>query len=158
MIATDRCGCAGAPTRLHMTTALAGYRRASALGLFDEVEYSTPSLYLTPGQDPANVTSEVLRCAERGISRSDGTPLPLVPFLSWVYEGPKAGARYHCALRAETMQRQLAVLEQAGAARVPIIAFFNGMDNKTDMCGGFRDQLDWMQKNHFVPQRCLTPD
>lgn len=149
-------GRAGAPTRLHIAKALGGYRRASALGLFDDVEYSTPSLYLTPGQDPENVTREVLDCAERGVLRSNGTAVPLAPFLSWVYEGPKGGADYHCALSAEAMRQQLAVLEQAGAVRVPVIAWFNGMDNKTDMCGGFRDQLAWMQRNGFVPSHCRS--
>lgn len=81
--------------------------------------------------------------------------MPLVPFLSWVYEGPKSGSDYHCALSAETMRRQLAVLEQAGAVRVPIITWFNGMDTKTDLCGGFRDQLVWMQQNDFVPAYCM---
>ncbi len=147
---------AGAPTRLHIATAINGYQRASALGLFDDVEYSTPSLYLSPGQDPENVTQDVLQCAERGILRSNGAPVPLAPFLSWVYEGRKGGPDYHCALSAETMRRQLALLLQAGNVRVPIIAWFNGMDNKTDMCGGFRDQLMWMQQNDFVPSRCKS--
>ena len=147
---------AGAPTRLHIATALSGYQRASALGLFDDVEFSTPSLYLSPGQDPENITQEVLRCAERGILRSNGAPVPLAPFLSWVYEGRKGGSGYHCALSAETMRRQLNVPEQVGNVRVPIIAWFNGMDNKTDKCGGYPDQLVWMQQNDFVPSRCKS--
>jgi len=71
----------GAPTRLHIAQAVAGYRRASRIGLFDELDYTTPSLYLSPGQDPTATTHSVLAAAAQ-IRRSDGQPLPLAPFIS----------------------------------------------------------------------------
>ena len=92
----------GAPTRLRISQADAGYQRASALGLFDDVDYTTPSLYLSPGQDAANVTRQVLHVA-RSIRKSNGTEVPLAPFLSWVFEGPKTGSDWHCALSVDTM-------------------------------------------------------
>jgi hypothetical protein len=144
----------GAPTRLHLRQSETGYRRASELGLFDDVNYTTPSLYLSPGQDPANITQEVLAAAT-SVTRVSGEPVPLAPFLSWVHEGSPNSSHYHCAVTAAAMQTQLRVLARAGRKRVPIIAWFDGSDNKTDMCGNFANQLQWMKRNKFVPERCL---
>ena len=58
-----------------------------------------------------------------------------------MYEGHTSQKGYHCALSRETAQAQLAVLGAAGNGTVPIIAWFNGFDNKTDSCGAYKDQL-----------------
>ena len=72
-----------------------------------------------------------------------------------MYEGHTSQKGYHCALSRETAQAQLAVLDAAGNGTVPIIAWFNGYDNKTDLCGAYKDQLEWMRANRLVPTRCL---
>jgi hypothetical protein len=110
-------------------------------------------MYLSPGQDPTNTTKQVLQAASN-IKRSDGSLVPLAPFLSWVYEGPRSGPHFHCSLSLQAMRAQLSVLSMRGKTRVPMIIWFNGRDNKTDMCHGFVNQLAYMRRGSFVPARC----
>lgn len=149
-------------TNLNLT--MSGYARASALGLFDDLDVSIPSLYLGPWEDPAKVTDLVMRAAT-AITRSTaghaGIALPAAPYLSWMFYGGMHSAKIRCLVPAATMQQQIDALLHYPVERLSMIQFWEGHDASRalpscDNSSG-RDAWDmarWLDMGDFVPEVC----
>jgi hypothetical protein len=140
-----------------------GYLWASKLGLFDEMAYTSPSIYMGPSLDHRAITAAVLNLSE-SVTTSAGKPLPMAPYLSWVYFGGGKTVGLKCEVPADVMAEQVQIMMDLGQARVPIVQWWLGNDGwpscpqscvEQGFCEKNETQLAYMQRGAFVPKRCL---
>eukprot|EP01043_Picozoa_sp_COSAG02_P058090 COSAG02_NODE_7170_length_3138_cov_113.769231_1_plen_327_part_00 len=150
-------------TSTRFEIAAQGYQRASRLGLFDEMAYTSPSLYMGPNWNHREITTAVLKLSE-SVTTSAGKPLPLAPYLSWVYFGGAKAVGLRCEVPAEVMAEQVKILMGQPKERVPIVQWWLGQDSwpscpqscvEQGFCTTNETQLAYMQRGAFVPKRCL---
>src|SRR5262245_10379236 len=118
---------------------LCGYIAAGRLGMYDELDFICPVLYQRFGPDDPNSGSlgEWIAAATRqgidgslALARSDGSPLPLVPLLSfWVFNGKSKSNRR--AVKPKSIARQLEIVQ--GASGIEAIVFWSGSETKAEM-------------------------
>ena len=66
-------------------TVVEGYRRAAAMGMYDDLDTLVPVLYLgTSGQNATEHVHEVLTVTAGNKTRSSGEPIVMSPVLSWL--------------------------------------------------------------------------
>eukprot|EP00937_MAST-01D_sp_MAST-1D-sp2_P006381 g6381.t1 len=146
-------------------TVIAGYRRAAALGLWDDVTYLVPVLYLgSPAQNATNHTNEVLTSTAAGKMTSRGGAIPMAPLLSWKFFPSD------CAVPFDSMHDILRAIEQLSAmlppqpTPIPVVHLWSGKDNETSAQRSKDNktcvvppiaQRDWLERARVVPQRCL---
>ena len=151
-------------------TIIEGYQRAARLGLWDDVDYLIPVLYL-PIQPPAssialspaeaaNFTADLLAATVAGKTSSRGEALPMAPLLSWLY------FPWYCAVPYDVTRAVLATLERLSSDYpIPIVHLWSGKDNETShaVWGKYNRscptpptaQRDWLERARVVPERCL---
>ena len=147
--------------------AIAGYRKAGKMGLWDAVDVLIPVLYTGPsmhGQSLAASVSSRLDAALQ-IRPQSGRALPLVPILSWRMFG--AGPHASCAVELRTLHDDLddiAAWDAAHPGRIAALQWWSGTDNDQDgkpasTCNasnpGATSYLEWLEAAKIVPKRCL---
>ena len=137
---------------IYLPGSLTGLHRASALGLFDDIDYLIPVLYTGPGMDVVKHTQTVLAASET-LTTSSGEKIPLAPMLSWVEFG---ATQDNCAAPFTTTHQVLATIEdfKAKGTQIPIIQFWSGQDDETSKCADKQTQWQWLQKANIVPAEC----
>ena len=135
-------------------TVAAGYVRAAQLGLFDDVDYLAPVLYLgSADQNASHLAEERLGATSRFLTTSKGAHIPMAPLLSWLLFPSRRAASYtqtHDLLDA--IDRLSGVL-QPQPNPLPIVHFWSGRDNDTSASGV--TQLEWLNGANIVPRLCL---
>jgi hypothetical protein len=145
-------------------TVMDGYRRAAKLGLWDDVDYMIPVLYLPAHANAARASSwteDILTCTADAKRRSDGAAIPMAPLMSWLFYPSKCAVPYD-SIRAvvSTIDRLSALLESP----IPIVHLWSGSDNETSarLDESNRScavepiyQRVWLDNAHTVPDRCL---
>lgn len=144
-------------------TVVEGYRRASRLGLWDDVDYLIPVLYLPIGRNATNATLDVLLATAAGKTTSRGDAVPMAPLLSWLY------FPYQCAVPFDVNHAVLDTIDRFSqrVLPIPIVQFWSGKDNETSKSqykSGGRNhscpmppiaQQSWLERANAVPERCL---
>ena len=135
-------------------TVAAGYTRAVQLGLFDDVDYLAPVLYLgSTHQNASHFAEEQLGATARFLTTSKGAHIPMAPLLSWLLFPSRVVASY-----AQTRDLLDAIDRLSGVLQpqpnpLPIVHFWSGRDNDTSANG--TAQLEWLSGGNIVPKRCL---
>ena len=114
-------------------TVLEGYRRASALGLWDDVALLIPVLYMGGArfENATNRTIEVLTATAGHKTTSRGAAIPMAPVASWLYFPNQ------CAMPFAVAHEILATIERLSytlppqPTPFPIVHFWSGKDNET---------------------------
>ena len=154
--------------RTNSSAALEGYRRASRLGLYDDVSHLIPVLYLKGDGSSAVEEVEAQLRAAATITNSTGGHIPLAPFLSWLYFG-SSGAERYCAVSNSDARAVTAVIERLSRELppqprpIPIVHLWSGSDTWRPRgslgknCTGWRATCaedEWLEKTEIVPKRC----
>ena len=151
-------------TSARFAQAAQGYARASKLGLFDDMAFTTPSLYMGPGWNITQLTAAVLRLAD-SVTTSAGRVLPMAPYLSWVWFGGGKAVGLRCEEPHAVMAKQVQMLLALGSERVPIVQWWLGKDGwpscpqscvSQGLCTQNETQLAFFQRGAYVPERCLA--
>ena len=165
-----RAGLALYATAVNSTAAaIAGYKRAAALGLWDApLTHLAPVLYTGPGMHGGTLASSVRERLDASIQivPSDGRQLPLAPLLSWRMFG--AGSKADCAVSETNLANDLADIrawDQAHPGRITALQWWSGSDhdfdgeNATDSgCAApHLSYLQWLTAARIVPKSCLPP-
>jgi hypothetical protein len=121
------------------TKRMSGYDAASEQGMYDRLDFICPVLYQRFGFKDANsdLLGEWIEASTRQgidesltLTRKNGTPIPLVPFLSfWVFNGGSKSNRD--AVTPESVVRQLEIVQSA--SRIEAIVFWSGWQTKPEM-------------------------
>ena len=123
---------------------LKGYQRASAYGLFDDIDILVPVLYLGPNIDrhDGNTTFTRLNTASQ-VKRKDGSTLPMWPVLRYAWFG---GHKSNWPATHQQMQHQIDVVQNwdggAGQSEIGGLLYWNGHDNSSE--------LEWFHVNDPV--------
>lgn len=147
------------------TQAWDGYKRASQLGLWDDVSHLVPVLYLGGEVDAGAWAQEQLTLASQ-ISNSTGHHVPLAPFLSWKYFGTKRGVA-GCAVTPSDAAALIDAIEAVATqippqpTPIPIVHWWAGTDmeyaNTTvdhKACPINYTQASWLRAVRVVPAHC----
>lgn len=115
---------------------LCGYIAAGRQGMYDELDFICPVLYQRFGSKDTNAETlrEWIAAATQqafdgslALARSDGSPIPLVPLLSfWVFNGGSENNRD--AVTPRSVARQLEVVQKASG--VEAIVFWSGSETE----------------------------
>jgi hypothetical protein len=148
--------------------AVAGYKRAGELGLWDELTYLIPVLYTGPGMHTASLKAAVKERldASLAIVPRDGRLLPLAPVLSWRMFG--AGSKANCAVSKANLASDLADIRAWDAVhpgRIRALQWWSGTDHDTDGKNATDTgcpaphvtYLQWLKAAQIVPPSCLPP-
>ena len=106
----------GDSSRTKDRTMIQGYTRAGQLGMFDDLDYLSPVLYLRfgPQEKGYNAMEAYMRQgieASRAIKTSKGTPLPLAPMLNFKISNSNSKAKQQC-IPVESIQKQLKIAQE----------------------------------------------
>jgi hypothetical protein len=140
---------------------MAGFQRAAALGVFDDLTHLVPVLYMGSKTDaPAAVAATL--AATLTLRPRDNRTLPMVVLLSWMLVD---GRREGCALeypRLRNLLGAVAEFETANPGHVGAIALWSGSDDETSaptkVCGKMDRQMSyyqWLYGAHIVPGGCM---
>ena len=149
--------------------AIAGYKRAGKLGLWDLLTHLVPVLYTGPGMHGSGLDSEVTGRLNASIEimPTNGRLLPLAPVLSWRMFG--AGSEANCAVSKANLAIDLADIRKWDAAhpgRIVALQWWSGTDHDTDGKNSSRcnetseppmTYIDWLKAADIVPASCLPP-
>ena len=147
--------------------AIAGYRKAGAMGLWDAVDVLIPVLYTGPGMHGQSLATSVSSRLDAAlqIRPQSGRALPLLPILSWRMFG--AGPHASCAVELHNLHDDLddiAAWDAAHPGRIAALQWWSGTDDDQDgkpasTCNasnpGATSYLAWLKAAEIVPKRCL---
>ena len=144
-------------------TALKGYERAAALGLFDELTHLVPVLYM-------GAKTIATKVAFNGLNASlacqpHGRSLPMLPLFTWLVSRKSGGKFYACSLAFDRLHNEMrAVLQWASdhpENQIAAMAFWTPSDDSgsgpTRECGRNSRQMSyaqWLAEARIVPRDC----
>eukprot|EP01044_Picomonas_judraskeda_P010451 COSAG03_NODE_1344_length_4287_cov_2823.215377_3_plen_238_part_00 len=135
-----------------------GLLAAAKLGLFDDIDYLIPVLYLGKGMDAAAHTETVLRASAK-VTDSTGKFVPMAPLLSWIYFG---AADNDCAVSqadttavVQTIEKLKAEWDPSRNGSIPIVQLWSGSDAETSACADKESQHKWLETTKIVPANCI---
>ena len=141
---------------------MAGFHRAAALGVFDELTHLVPVLYMGSKTNAPQAVATTL-AATLTLRTRDNRTLPMVVLLSWVLVN---GRREGCALEYSHLHNLLGAVgmfEAAHPGHVGAVAVWSGSDTEssapTKMCGKMdkqRSYYEWLYGAKIVPRACLV--
>jgi hypothetical protein len=121
-------------------SSLCGYIAAGRLGMYDELDFICPVLYQRFGPEdapPARLRAWIEASTQQAIdgslvlARSDGSPIPLVPVLSfWVFNATKLPA-IRQAVAPKRIGRQLELVQNATG--IDAVVFWSGWQTTDEM-------------------------
>lgn len=135
--------------------AMEGIYRAASQGLFDEIDYVIPNVYIRYGVDdlPANylsfeqMTRTGIEYAET-IHKSDGSAIPVVPMLSiHVANGSSSEVRVDTWIA----QEQLRIIQEY--SKVEFVSYWIGNDEYRDI-----DLIGFLEDVRPLPTVCVCPE
>lgn len=142
---------------------MAGFQRAAALGVFDDLTHLVPVLYMGSKTDAPQAVATTLQ-ATLTLRPRDNRTLPMVILLSWVLVD---GRREGCALEYPRLRNLLGAVGGFAAAHpghVGAVAFWSGSDTEmsapTKTCGKMDKQqsyYQWLCGAKIVPHGCMPP-
>lgn len=138
---------------------ITGYQRASRLGLFDNVDYLVPVLYLGTNMNATEHTNQVLR-ETATLTDTQKHHIPMAPLLSWMYFG---GAKTHCAVDYDKNHAIIEMIIMMNNTLKPsglinMVQMWSGKDNETTnatTCGSSITQRTWIEHAQIVPLECV---
>jgi hypothetical protein len=136
---------------------------AAAVGLFDDVDFLVPVLYLGGGMNAADHTRTVMQSSAQ-ITDSHGNHIPLAPMLSWVYFSN--GTDNNCAVSQSDVTAVVNTIEQLKVEwattgtniTVPVVQLWSGQDAETSACADHTSQEQWLKNTKIVPDNCKAPE
>ena len=144
---------------------LAGYKRAGALGMWDELTHLVPVLYTGPGSYGGGLDTAVSARldASLAIQPTTNKPLPMVPILSWVTFGScsnktitKGLCKNHCPVTVPDLRKDLAAIDKWSAkhpGRIAALQWWTGSDDDPNYCSNMT-YLQWLHSANIVPPSC----
>ena len=146
-------------------TAIKGYQRAAALGLFDDLTHLVPVLYM-------GAKTIAPKLAFTGLNASlvcqprNGRKLPMLPLFTWMVSRKSGGRFYACSLAFDRLHNEMNAVQQWSDdhPETPVAAMVfwtpsdQGESSPTRQCGRNSPQMSyqqWLLRAHIVPHGCL---
>eukprot|EP01047_Picozoa_sp_COSAG01_P022303 COSAG01_NODE_1319_length_10746_cov_23.542125_10_plen_370_part_00 len=145
--------------------ALTGYSKAAQLGLFNELTYLVPVVYMGAKTLASKVAFNALNDSLALRPTDSSRQLAMLPLFTWLVSRKSGGKFYGCSLSLARLHNEMAAVRQWDASqpqrRVAAMVFWTpgdtGVSGPGHACGRNSPEMnyeEWLRRANIVPHSC----